>query len=149
MKSLDHYLKEQAGQDLKRHLAAVFVLIDEETDVVAGYYTLSALAINPLELSEALRKKLPRYDAYPATLLGRLAVDASYKGKSLGKWLLVDACVRSFTQSVEVGSLAVVVDAIDESAAEFYAHFGFEKFPDQPRRLFLPMKTIGKLLNSA
>ena len=36
---------------------------------------------------------------------------------------------------------AVVVDALDESAAEFYRQFGFIPLPSQPLKLFLPMDT--------
>ena len=52
---------------------------------------------------------------------------------------------RSLTQSDAIGSIAVIVDAIDDRARGFYAHFEFIAFPEQPRRLFLPMATITTL----
>ena len=52
---------------------------------------------------------------------------------------------RALTTSREVASLAVIVDAIDERARAFYEHFEFLAFPDQPRRLFLPMATVARL----
>jgi hypothetical protein len=39
-------------------------------------------------------------------------------------------------------------DARDADIAMFYAQYGFVAFPDQPLRLFLPMKTIGTLTES-
>jgi hypothetical protein len=33
---LDRYLKEQASQDLRKHAAAVFVMLEAETDRIAG-----------------------------------------------------------------------------------------------------------------
>jgi hypothetical protein len=45
----------------------------------------------------------------------------------------------------EIGSLAVIVDAKDEAARRFYARYGFLSFPDTPNRMYLPMKTIGRL----
>ena len=41
--------------------------------------------------------------------------------------------------------MAVVVDAKDDNAASFYRRYGFVGFPDQPRRLFLPMAVIETL----
>jgi len=40
----------------------------------------------------------------------------------------------------------VIVDAKDEAAKRFYEHFEFVPLPDTPRRLFLPMRTIEKLV---
>lgn len=143
--SLDQYLRQQASQDVKRSLAAVFVTCAEASNSVVGYYTLSAFAIFPAELPEAITRKLPRYDRLPAVLLGRLAVDQRLKGKSLGKLLLLDALFRGLKQVKQVGVLAVVVDAIDENAVGFYKHFGFQPFVDHPTRLYIPMATIARL----
>jgi hypothetical protein len=45
--SLDSYLKEQAGQDLRRGCAAPFVLVSERGDTtIHGFYTLSSYGIN-------------------------------------------------------------------------------------------------------
>jgi len=78
-------------------------------------------------------------------MLGRLAVDEHHRGRGLGEYLLVHALHRALTVSREVASLAVIVDAIDESARAFYEHFEFLPFPDQPRRLFLPMASVAEL----
>ncbi|MGH7864010.1 MAG: hypothetical protein ACREQB_03400 [Candidatus Binataceae bacterium] len=40
-----------------------------------------------------------------------------------------------------IAIFAIVVDAKDERGANFYKAFGFEPFPLQPRRLFLPTAT--------
>jgi len=81
----------------------------------------------------------------PATLLARLAVDKNHRGKGIGEFLLVDALYRSLTHSREIGSVAVVVDAKDDGARNFYRRYGFIQFHDQPYRLFIPMGTIEKL----
>jgi len=49
-----------------------------------------------------------------------LAVDVKQQGKGYGKILLVDALKRSHETSKEIGSFAVVVDPIDDSAEGFY-----------------------------
>ncbi len=142
---LDEYLHKQAGQDIKRKLAACFVLKDKESKLIQGYYTLSNASIPLDQVPEAVRKKLPRsYRYLPATLLGRLATDTRFQGHGIGKILLIDALKRSYLASATIGSIAVVVDPLDEAAEAFYAKFGFIKLPDSGK-MFLTMKTIAQL----
>ena len=42
----------------------------------------------------------------------------------------------------EIAAYALMVDAKDESAADFYRHHGFIALPDSPRALFLPLATV-------
>ena len=57
----------------------------------------------------------------------------------------MDALRRAFNNTATVGSIAVVVEAENEKARSFYLSYGFLSFPDQPGKLFLPMRTINKL----
>lgn len=143
--ALDQYIKTQASQDAKRHYAASFVLVEKGGKKVLGYYTLSSFGINLQDLPEETVKKLPRYPIVPATLLRRLAVDDDQHGKGLGELLLMDALHRSLDQADVIGSAALVVEAMDKKAFEFYKHFEFLSFADRKDRLYLPMKTILKL----
>ena len=144
IEALDRYLREQAGQDMRRFLAAVFVLHDLEQERLAGYYTLAATAIVLADLPTELTRKLPKYPLIPATLLGRLAVEKRYQGQGLGTFLLLDALRHSLNS--EVASMAVVVEAKNGQAQAFYQYHQFVPFPNQPQRLYLPMTTIVKLL---
>ncbi len=141
---LDNYIQKQAKQDIKRKLSACFVMTNEE-NVIKGYYTLSNAGIPREAIPEEIKKKLPRaYESLPVTLLGRLAVNVEFKGLGLGKLLLIDALKRSFKVSKFIGSMAVIVDPIDEEAAAFYDKFGFITLPDSGK-MFLPMETIEQL----
>ena len=142
---LDRYLKQQARQEAARRVAATFVAVERGKVVVVGYYSLSATGVPLRDLPPQTAARLPRYPLLPATLLGRLAVDRNHQGRKLGEFLLVDALQRSLAQSDEIGSIAVIVDASDDRAGAFYEHFEFIAFPDQPRRLFLPMASIAGL----
>ncbi len=136
--ALDRYFREQAGQDLRRHLSAVFVLVDDARDVVAGYYTLSACQIEPTSLPTDVAKRMPRRPV-PATLIGRLAIDLAYRGRGLGRSMLANALIRAVRASDDVGAMAVVVDAADDQALAFSEHNGFRRFADDPYRVFMPM----------
>jgi GNAT superfamily N-acetyltransferase len=142
---LDNYLHTQAKQDVKRKLAACFILADDQNRV-KGYYTLSSAAIPRVILPENVIKKLPpSYVDLPATLMGRLAVDQAYRKQGLGEMLLMDALKRSYDASVtSVGSMAVVVDPIDQGAASFYNRYGFILLPDSGK-MFIAMETVAQL----
>ncbi|MDP4128819.1 MAG: hypothetical protein Q8918_06095 [Bacteroidota bacterium] len=86
----------------------------------------------------------PAYQDLPATLPGRLAIGMSSKGKGLGNDLLIEALKRSYETSETIGSIAVIVDPLDEDAEEFYLKYWFIKLPDSGK-MFLPMTTISAL----
>lgn len=138
---LDNYLHRQAKQDVKRKLTACFILSDND-GTVKGYYTLSNTSVNRDFLPESIIKKLPpSYKNLPATLLGRLAVDANYKGQGFGTNLLMDALKRSYHNSLQIASMAVIVDPLDNEAIAFYYHFGFIELPDSGK-MFIPMAQL-------
>ena len=145
VEALDRYIHQQAGQDYRRGLAVPYVLTEISTGALVGYYTLSALSILPASLPAERTERLPRYDALPAILLGRLAVDLRHRGQGVGQLLLLDALARSLAISQEIGALAVVVQAKDEAARAFYGRHGFLPFADHADRLYTLMATIAKL----
>ncbi|MDX2432761.1 MAG: GNAT family N-acetyltransferase, partial [Bacteroides sp.] len=101
---LDNYLHKQASQDIKRKLTACFVLIDHESNLIKGYYTLANNSISQEIIPEKFRKILPKsYLSIPATLLGRLAVDQRFQASGIGKLLLIDALRRSYDISKSIG----------------------------------------------
>jgi predicted GNAT family N-acyltransferase len=147
--SLDNYIRKQASQDLKKKVAIVFVLVDSPSTDVIAYYTLSAYTIELADLSESFAKKLPRYPLLPATLLGRLAVDRTYQGQHLGELILIDALTKALLATAQVASLAVIAEALDEPATNFYQKYGFQKFKQNPMKLYLPMKSVEELCQNS
>lgn len=118
---------------------------------LVGYYTFTQDSIDAEDIpTELIRQlNLPRYDRIGATLLGRLARDLTCKGQGLGELLLLDALKRALAMSRDIASAAVVVDAKDNKAHNFYQDFGFISFPNSKKRLFLPMVTIERLFPPA
>lgn len=142
---LDRYLKQQASQDMNRRVANVRILRAVNSFTVAGYYTLSATSIEPTGLPATFTKRLPRYPTLPALLIGRLAVDQGYRGQRLGELLLTSAFRHSLSLSNDLGAVALVVNAKDDQARQFYERYDFQRCQDDPLCLFLPMKTIETL----
>jgi ribosomal protein S18 acetylase RimI-like enzyme len=142
---LDEWFRLRASQDEKRNVARVFVAVTGELGVV-GFYSLSSFTLSPESLPEEIAHKLPRYDAIPAALIGRLARDERVRGQGVGELLLADAIRRILGAGRSIAVFAIVVDAKDERAADFYKGFGFRVFPLQPKRLFLPTATAAAAL---
>ena len=141
---LDRYFHTQISQDVKRQLATAFIAWHSTSETISGYYTLSAATVPFSDLDEEWRKRLPHYPNMPAVLVGRLAVDRPFQGHGLGPMLLADAAARTIQS--DIGAHFIVVDAINEVAGRFYHHLGFRYIPDNPKRLFIPLKTLAKLL---
>jgi GNAT superfamily N-acetyltransferase len=145
VESLEAYLETQAGQDMKRKANAVFVLVDAVAPAtIAGYFTLCAYTLEPGVIPDSARKHLPRYPMVSATLIGRLAVSLVYQGHGVGGMLLARALRIAYENASIVGSSMVVVDAIDDRAARFYAAHGFVQLPES-RRLILPIRVLADI----
>ncbi len=67
----------------------------------------------------------------------------------MGSVLLMDALHRALESSRQVASTAVIVDAIDDTAVEFYKRFDFEPFLNNALRLYKPMIDISKQFDSS
>lgn len=133
---LNRYLREQATQDVRRRVAACFVALADDGRI-AGFYTLASASVLLADLPAAIGKRLPRYPTVPAVRMGRLAVDQAFTRQGLGGALLADALGRA--ARAEIAAFAMMVDAKDDPAADFYRHHGFIALPDSPRTLFLPL----------
>lgn len=143
--SLNHYIRKQVSQDIRKRLATCFVAIDKDQNVI-GYYTLSSESLGRELIPGKYMKQVPEKYNAPVILLGRLARDISTKGTGLGEFLLLDALFRSYNLSVKsIGAMAVVAEPINEKAVAFYTKYGFEQLPDS-EKMFLPMKVIGQLI---
>src|SRR5262245_53499223 len=134
--ALDDWFRQRASQGERRNIARVFVAVDGDAKVI-GFYSLSSFTITLTDLPPEHAERLPRYDAIPAALIGRLARDQKARGEGVGDPLLADAIRRVLDASRSLAVFAIVVDAIDEKATAFYREFGFQPFPSRPLRLFM------------
>ena len=102
-----------------------------QNDLVVAYFTLAGHVIERGELPTRLGRGSP--DRIPAVLVARLALHESLHGSGLGGVLLSDAASRIVAATDIVAARFVVVDAIDEHAADFYSHYGFTRIPNTQR----------------
>lgn len=148
---LDRYIHENARQAKRKGLAVTFVATKPENNPseILGYYSLSSFMVEGVDIPEVVRKarNLPQHSV-GATLLGRLAVAKPYQDHGVGELLVADALKRAYCVSADVGSVAVVVDAITERGAAWYERLGFIPSIGNDLRLVVMMDTIAQMLPS-
>jgi GNAT superfamily N-acetyltransferase len=144
---LDRWLIAYAGQNQQRDAARTFVTIEPDGKV-AGYYTLVAAQVEHEQATSTVRQGLSRHFPIPVALIARLAVTAQHQGTGLGRSLLLDALQRILRASDQLAVRAVTVDALDDRAAAFYGHFGFEISPLAPRTLMIPLDAVRRGLRT-
>ncbi len=113
----------------------------DERERVVAYYSLAGHVIERSAMPAKIGRGSP--DSSPAVLLARLAVAKNMQGEGLGAMLLAEALTRAARTAQIVAARFVVVDAIDESAAMFYARYGFTRILGDSR-LFRKMSDIAR-----
>ena len=140
---LNEYLRKYALLNHQNRAARTYVAMRENR--LVGYYTLAAGSVSRSELPARVAQGLGRYPV-PITVLARLGVDVSEKGKGLGRSLLKDAVLRAFQASELVGSRAIVTHAKDQGAKAFYQKFDFVSSPIDDLHLYLLMKDVRSIV---
>ena len=130
-------LPNQASGDTRTYVV-------ERDKQVVGYYSLAPGSISRKDAIVRAAKTAP--DPIPVVLIARLAVDKSEQGRGLGKALLKDALKRAYAGAEIIGGRAILVHAIDQEAADFYARFGFEACPGVELHRMQLMKDVRKSL---
>jgi GNAT superfamily N-acetyltransferase len=139
---LDRWLRAYAGQAQRRDAARTFVTIDPDRNIV-GYYTLVAAQVEHEQATASVRKGLARHFPIPVALIARLAVASTHQGAGIGRSLLLDALQRILKASDE---LAVRAVAVNDEAASFYRHYGFEPTSLSPNTLMVPIQAVRNTL---
>jgi GNAT superfamily N-acetyltransferase len=136
---LDEYLHRFASQHRRKGVGNVYVLVEPGTpSLILGFYTLSAAQVDVAKLTDADRRKLPRYPV-PCFRMGRLACRADRRGQGLGRLLIGGAVERCLQARKQVAAFALIVDAKNSAAKAFYEHYGFMPCVDASMTLYLPL----------
>lgn len=141
---LNAFLKSTARQHGDKGISRTFVLTDQDSPVIMGFFTLTLCEAVATKLPTSYAKKYPQH-GLPAVRLARLAVSLKHQGKRYGELLLTEAITRTALIAAQAGVIGLFVDAKGDSARAFYERYGFVMLPDQPLHLFLPIDTIRAL----
>jgi GNAT superfamily N-acetyltransferase len=147
--ALNEFLRRHARKSHDLGGAKTFLAIENSGDeAIIGFYSLSPASVVYARTPEVVRRWLARHDV-PAFRLARLAVDRSVQRQGIGGQLLLAAGRRCLLASVEVGGVALLIDAKNEKAAAWYASYGAVPLLDMPSTLMLPLATIAAALKAA
>ena len=141
--TLDDWFHRFAWENHAAGFARVYVTCRDER--VAGYYSLGAFSILRDNATKRAAKSGPAQ--IPALLLGRLAVDRTEQGKGIGSALLRHAMTTAVVASEQHAVRALVVNALDEPARDFYRRYGFETSPTNDLDLMILIKDIKATLD--
>jgi GNAT superfamily N-acetyltransferase len=143
---LNTYLKRYARPNHESGGAKCFLAVpSDESTKILGFYTLSPASLDYARTPALAKKGLGRYDV-PVFRIGRLAVDQSAQGRGLGGSLLLRAAERCIRVAVEVGGVALLIDAKNDRAATWYESYGALRLTDAPLSLALPLATVAAAL---
>src|SRR5208282_2720763 len=107
------------------------VVVVHDNGSVVGYYGLAPTGVAPSMFPRSIRTGQPP-DLIPCLLLGQLATDRNWMGRGIGTGLLGHALARCVAAASLIGGRALVVNAIDAGAAEFWQRRGFIASKDDP-----------------
>lgn len=144
--SLERWLKTRALSNQAKGFTAVMVV--HEANKVLGYYGLAPTAVLPATLPRSIRTGQPP-DPVPCLLLGQLATDENHIGKGIGTGLLRHALQRCVMAVSLIGGRALIVNAVDIEAANFWKRRGFIPSKDDPLTLFRSIADIAASITSS
>lgn len=133
--SLNNWFRRHAWLNQVNNVSRVSVITDTASGRIIGYVTLSAAHIERAYLPKAQQRNRP--DPVPAILLGQLAVDKEHQGKGYAADLLRFALKTALRAADSIGGMGVITHPLDDGVRAFYAKWGFQDLPFDPRRAMI------------
>lgn len=150
--AVDNYFRKTANKLAKANNTKVYVMV-APSGAVAGFYALNAHAVSYEALPAGFARSRPAHGEIPAAFISMIGRDRRFRNQGIGGDLLVDALIRVARASEEIGISVVMLDVLDCGDAErmqrrkaLYEGYGFQPLPSNPRRLFLPIASVQRLL---
>ena len=140
--ALDDWLRRRALQNEESGASRTYVLCVGNR--VVGYYALAVGSVAHAEAPGRVRRNMP--DPVPVMVIGRLAVDKTRQGQSIGPALLRDAVLRTIQAAEIAGIRAIPVHAISDRAKSFYERSGFIPSPIDTMTLMITVSEERKAL---
>jgi len=133
--SLNQWFQRHAWTNHAAGISRTNVICNAVTGEIVGFVTLSSAQIERAFLPKSQQRNKP--DPVPVTLLGQLAIQRDYQGKGHARSLLLFALRAALRASREVGSFGVITHPIDDQVRAFYARWGYQNLPFDPRRAMI------------
>jgi GNAT superfamily N-acetyltransferase len=133
--SLNIWFRRRAWANQISGASRVNVIADAASGRIVGYVTLSASQIERAFLPKSQQCNRP--DPAPVMLLSQLAVDKDFQKQDHAASLLLFALKSALRASEIVGSIGVTTHPLDDRVRSFYARWGFQDLPFDPRHAMM------------
>jgi len=143
-KDLDAFIKEDAFNQQKQNINVTYVAVAKGSSEVIGFVTILNDRLRVSNAEKGDMKITAKYSDFPATKIGRLAVDKKHKNKKVATNMLRFVMGLALESADKIGCRFLIVDSYPESA-DFYLRKGYVKnqVQDQTRTKFLEKKPDG------
>lgn len=149
---IDNFVKRTAKKHQKGDFTRVWVAVGDEPAAILGFYAINAHAIAAADLPAKYTRHAPAHGYVPAAYISMFGVSERRQGHGFGRVLLADCLKRIAEAADSLGIYAIVLDVFEDADVErrkaFYEAHGFQSFPSQPLRMFLPVQTVRQLLRA-
>lgn len=133
---LDEWLRRKALSNETSGASRTYVTTDGER--VIGFYCLATGAVAHAQATGKARRNMP--DPVPVVIIGRMAVDAAFERRGIGRGLIRDAVIRTLGAAEVVGIRAILIHAKSDEARRFYVErCGLSESPIDPMTLMVTL----------
>ena len=133
--SLNHWFRRHAWPNHQSGASRVNVIEEPASKAIAGFVALAASQIERAYLPKARQRHQP--DPVPVVLLGQLAVQSAFQGQGYARSLLMFALTTALRVSETIGCVGVITHPLDDGVRAFYARWGFENLPFDPKHAMI------------
>lgn len=105
---------------------------------VVAYCSLGAGAVEAASNRDDIQRR-ERRRLTPVIVIARIAVEVANQRQGIGTALLERVALGCDRGATVFGARAAVATTPDERARSFFLNYGFEPFPGDPYRLYLPL----------
>lgn len=134
--SLNSWLRANSIRNELSGASRTYV-VQTKTGLIAGYFCLSSSNLCHISVKALFRRNMP--NPIPVVLLGRLAVDSRFEKQGIGTSMLKESILYARAASSSIGVVALVTEAISETAKNFYLKNGFKESVAGSNLLLFPL----------
>ena len=153
--SLNNDFKFSAEKRQNDDIARVYVAVEDDDARSLAYHTIDLGVMNVDELSRRPRGD-PGQGKIPILFLGQIAVDRKFQDLGIGSILMHHVFEKAQAIADEAECHAVFLDALSDGGKDAlerrqacYNSFGFQGFASSSARLFMTMKQVRAIVETA
>jgi len=128
-KDIEHFLHNKAITFEKKLRSRTYLLLENETNEVAGYFSVAISVLYSDEVADEIVLEIGDLNIpkdIPCFLIGQIAKSDKFKNIKIGNILMQTAIEKLETTNKIVGGRFILLDALNnKKVIEFYEDFGF------------------------